>query len=111
MEFAKKATELSTEVASYWNTLGVAQYRAGQWKDAIPSLKQAIHFDNLGTNRPNNSFNTFFVAMAHWQLDEKDEARKWYDEAIEWMEKNEPNNEELRSFRGEAAALLGTIEQ
>ena len=111
MELAKKATELSKEVASYWNTLGVAQYRAGQWKEAILSLEQAIHFDNLNTNSPNNSFNTFFLAMAHWQLDEKDEARKWYDQAIEWMEKNEPNNEELRSIRAEAAELLGVIEK
>ena len=45
--------------------------------------------------------------MAHWQLGEKEAARKWYDQAVAWMDKNQPNNEELRRFRAEAAELLG----
>jgi hypothetical protein len=45
--------------------------------------------------------------MAHWQLDQEEEARKWYDEAVAWMDKNRPQNEELRRFRAEAAELLG----
>ena len=45
--------------------------------------------------------------MAHWQPGEKDEARKWFDQAVEWMEKNKPDDEELRRFRAEAAELLG----
>ena len=44
--------------------------------------------------------------MANWQLGKKEEARKWYDKAVEWMEKNQPKNEELRRFRAEAAELL-----
>jgi hypothetical protein len=54
-----------------------------------------------------NSFDWYFLAMAHWQLGKKDESRKWYDQAVEWMEKNQPKNEELRRFRAEAAELLG----
>ena len=49
----------------------------------------------------------FFLAMAHWQLSDKEQARKWYDQAVEWMEKNKPEDEELLRFRAEAAALLG----
>jgi hypothetical protein len=45
--------------------------------------------------------------MAHEQLGEKVEARKWYDQAVGWMEKRQPNDEELRRFRVESAALLG----
>ena len=44
--------------------------------------------------------------MAEWQLGNKDEARKWYDQALQWMEKNQPQNEELRRFRAEAAEIL-----
>jgi hypothetical protein len=33
-------------------------------------------------------------------------ARKWYDKAVEWTEKNQPGNPELRRFGTEAAALL-----
>ena len=33
----------------------------------------------------------FFLAMARWQLGEKDKAREWYDRAVQWMDKNQPN--------------------
>jgi hypothetical protein len=44
--------------------------------------------------------------MAHWQLGEKDKAREWYDRAVQWMDNNQPTDEELRRFRVEAAELL-----
>ena len=46
--------------------------------------------------------------MAHWQLGHKDEARQWYDKAVEWM-KNNPADDELTRFRAEADELLGTV--
>ncbi len=54
-----------------------------------------------------NSFDWFFLAMAYWNLGEKEEARKWYDRAVEWMETKRPDDAELARFRAEAAALLG----
>ncbi len=47
-----------------------------------------------------------FLAMAHWQLGDKGAARKWYDQAVQWMEKFAPRNDEILRFRAEAAALL-----
>src|SRR5262249_14367843 len=44
----------------------------------------------------------FFLAMAQWQLNEKDKARAWYDRAVAWMDKNNPKDEELKRFRAEA---------
>ena len=49
--------------------------------------------------------------MAHWQLGKKDKARAWYDRAVQWMNKNQPNNRELRRFRAEAAELLELREE
>jgi tetratricopeptide (TPR) repeat protein len=89
------------------NTLGTALYRAGEWKGAIKVLKESDalrHGDNF-------SFNAFFIAMAHWQRGEKEQARRWYALARVWMEKYAPNNEELRRFRTEAAKLLTLPEQ
>jgi WD40 repeat protein/serine/threonine protein kinase/Tfp pilus assembly protein PilF len=102
LELAKKAVELAPQSCENWNTLGVAQYRAGQWMDAIESLEKSEQL------RPGEyfSFNAFFLGLAHWQLDEKDEARKWYDQAVEWMEKNKPNDPELVRFRAEAEELV-----
>ena len=54
--------------------------------------------------------NTFFLAAARWQLGEKDKARHWFDRAVEWMEKNQPNNEELRRIRAELAPDTEMIE-
>jgi hypothetical protein len=52
-------------------------------------------------------FDWFFLAMAHGQLGEKEQAHKWYAKAMQWMDKNKPQDEELRRFRAEASALLG----
>jgi tetratricopeptide (TPR) repeat protein len=103
VELAKKAAALEPKTGTYWNTLGVAQYRAGDWEAAIEALEKSME---LSSNQ-NESFDTIFLAMAHWQMGNKDEARKWYDRGVEWMEKNWPDNEELRRFRAEAAELLG----
>jgi hypothetical protein len=48
----------------------------------------------------------FFLAMAHWQLGERSQARDWYTRAVPWMEKNRPGDEQLQRFRAEAASLL-----
>jgi eukaryotic-like serine/threonine-protein kinase len=101
--FAKKATELKPNASNLWNTLGVAYCRGGQYRDAIAALKKS---EELGRGSE-FGFNAFFIAMAHWQLRETDTARTWYDQAALWMEKNKPNDPELKRFRAEAAELLG----
>lgn len=101
VELAKKAVALGPNGGSFWNTLGVAHYRAGDCKAAIEALEKARQLRNGG-----RSSDFFFLAMAHWRLGNKPEARKWYDRAVEWMEKK-PKNEELRRFCVEAAELLG----
>jgi hypothetical protein len=64
-----------------------------------------MHLRNGG-----NSFDWFFLAMAHWRLGHQADGRLWYARAAEWMDKNQPNNEELLRFRAEAAELLGRKE-
>ena len=49
----------------------------------------------------------FYLAMAHWQLGEKEQARQWYDRAVEWMDKNQPKDDEFPRCCSEAADLLG----
>jgi hypothetical protein len=95
--------------AMYWNTLGVAHYRAEHWKEAIEALTKSMELQKGKLE----SFDTFFLAMAHWRLDEKEKARQWYDRAVQWMEKNKDQLggnkqwlEELRRFRAEAKERL-----
>jgi len=102
LAWAQKAVERFPN-AAVWNTLGVAQYRVGDWQQCIGSLKKS---EELAPGQ-NLAFNAFFLAMAHWQLANKDEARQAYDQAIEWMAKNAPHDDELRRFRAEAEQLVG----
>jgi tetratricopeptide (TPR) repeat protein len=99
---AEKAVELAPKNPAYLNTLGAAYYRAGDWKAAIAALEKSMKLRKGG-----DSYDWFFLAMAHWQLGEKGKARTWYDLAAQWMDKNQPTNEELLRFRAEAAELLG----
>jgi tetratricopeptide (TPR) repeat protein len=90
-------------VAAIWNTLGIARYRAGNWQGAHDALIQSMRLYHGG-----DAFDWFFLAMTHWQLGNKEEARKLYARAVEWMNKNLPGDEELRRFRAEAAEVLKT---
>jgi serine/threonine protein kinase/Tfp pilus assembly protein PilF len=100
---ARKSVELGPKEGNNWNTLGVAQYRKGDWKAAIDALTKSMEL----LPGKHESFNTFFLAKAHCQLGDNPQARIWHDKAVEWMEKNQPKDEELVRFRAEAAALLG----
>jgi serine/threonine protein kinase/Flp pilus assembly protein TadD len=102
VESAKKAVQLAPGAGAVWNTLGVALYRSGNWKEAIAALEKSVTLRNGG-----DSFDWFFLAMTNRQLGEKDKARRWYDKAVRWMEKNRPADEELRRLRSEAAQVLG----
>ena len=105
LRLAARAVELAPK-SSHWNTLGVAHFRASDWKAAIHALKRSMDLRKGG-----DGTDWFFLAMAHWQLGDKPQARSWYEKAIPWMEKNQPKNEELIRFRAEAAALLGVNEK
>jgi tetratricopeptide (TPR) repeat protein len=105
VELAKKAVDLVPHNGSIHNTLGVAQYRAGDCNAAIDALAKSMELRSGG-----DAADWFFLAMAHWQLDQKDEARMWFNKSVAWMDKNQPKNEELLRFRAEAAELLGISE-
>jgi serine/threonine protein kinase/WD40 repeat protein len=102
---AQQAVQLEPHNRNYWNTLGVAYYRAGAWSSAREALEKATR-DEGG-----NSWDWFFLAMTHGRLGEPHEARRYYEQAVRWMEKNRPQNEELRRFRAEAEALLMAKDQ
>ena len=96
-----QAVKLVSSDENIPNAPGVAHPRAEDWKAAIAALGKSMKLRNGGL------CDWFFLAMANWQLGEKQEARKWYGRAVDWMEKNKPHNEESRRFRAEAEKLIG----
>jgi len=105
VELAQQAVAGARENGNYWRTLSGAHYRAGDWNAAVVAVEKSMEF------RPSSRSNWLFLAMAHWQQGDKEQARHWYDEAVGWMEKNRPDDDELHCLRAEAAALLGLKEQ
>ena len=49
----------------------------------------------------------FFLAMAHWQKGDKDEAREWFDKAVAWTKEKASEGADWHWFWEEAAGLLG----
>ena len=102
VELAKKAAEREPKAGESWKELGVAQYRAGNFSESIAALHKS-----LALNCAEQAASMFFLATAHWELGEQEQARKCYDQALRWMEKNKREGEELGRFHREAAELLG----
>ncbi|HLN33510.1 MAG TPA: protein kinase [Gemmataceae bacterium] len=88
------------------NSLGVAYYRLGHWREALATLTTSL-------NLPGERFDGFdlvFLAMAHQQLGQVDRARKCYEQVIQWQSQARLRPEaehQLNNFRAEAAARLG----
>jgi Flp pilus assembly protein TadD len=79
----------------------VALLREGGPRAAVEALEK---FEEMKNDNTHN--HRFFLAMAYWQIGEKDRARQAYEQAVQWMDRNSPRNKELRRFRAEAAELL-----
>src|SRR5262249_62215753 len=101
---SEKAVHLAPNWAGGLNTLGVAQYRAGDWQAASETLEKAIDL-----RQGEGAFNWFFLAMAAEKQGHHDLARRHYDWAVEWVkqnslavEKNLLHAGELRNFQREA---------
>jgi tetratricopeptide (TPR) repeat protein len=103
VEAAQKAVDASPDDGFYWNTLGAAQYCAGEWESAIEALEKSMDLRN-----GSDASEWLFLAMAHWQLDQHELARAWYDKAVQWIEQNQPASDELLRLRVVATGMIGT---
>jgi tetratricopeptide (TPR) repeat protein len=102
LEVANRAVELIPANGNAWNAVGVARYHSGDWKGAIEALRKGNDLPHGGRGS-----DFFYLAMSHIQLGEKDQAREWYDKAVQRTDKYEPQNEVLGRYGAEAAALHG----
>jgi tetratricopeptide (TPR) repeat protein len=101
VRLAQKAVSAKPKSGNCRNTLGVALYRRGDDKAAIAELEEAMRLRAGG-----DSSDWFILALAHWRLGNRDEARKWLALAVQWMDKHKPNDADLRRFRAEAEAVV-----
>src|SRR5262245_4164803 len=97
--------------AVYRNTLGVAYYRAGRYREAVTTLRPNLE----GQGDAGLASDLYFLAMSHHRLGEAERARDYYDWAVRWARAQRGLSagrlEELAMFRAEAAELLGVKEK
>jgi tetratricopeptide (TPR) repeat protein len=106
MDLAQQAVALAPRDPIVWMTLGAAHYRAGRFQAALESLTKSLEL------QPSDETPAcLFLAMTHWHLGNRDEARRWYDRAAERIDKAEAGREPLTHLRREAAQVLGVIQQ
>jgi len=100
VRLARAAVEVEGNIFCYWNTLGLAHYRNGEYKNAIRALKKSIDLNR----RRGDSLDWFILAMAQWQAGDKEQAQKSFDQAV--RQQSASSDVELSRFRAEAARLL-----
>ena len=106
-QLAKKALKLNPISIESTLTVGGAHYRLGNWDASIEEIERSIQLYKAQGAESAAGFQLFFLAMAKWQIDEKEEARKLLGEGVKWLESNHSNHEDLVRIRDEAQELIG----
>ena len=106
LAFSNQVVQRCSDCGTYWNTLGVAYFRAGDFKAAITALDQAISLNGEGT-----PFDHIFLAMAHARLGDPAQAQQWLAQAVTGKEQGYPGHSELGRFCDEAASILSAVPQ
>jgi predicted Zn-dependent protease len=104
LELARKGVAMQSGMHEWWHTLGVAHCRMGHWKEALAAIEKSRQLENRPG--PPGSFDRFFESMAYSGLGDRANARRCYDEGVQWMAQHAPNHPDLRRFRDEAAQML-----
>jgi tetratricopeptide (TPR) repeat protein len=103
---AEKAARLAPGVSVAHNTLGVAYYRTGRYREAVDVLRPNL--DRQGNGYL--AFDLYPLAICHHHLGETAKARDCYDWAVRLARVQRPLTseqvEELSEFRAEAEKLL-----
>ncbi len=109
LPLAEKAVRLAAGDAFFRNTLGVAYYRVGRYREAVEILRPNLKNQQDGML----AFDLYIMAMSLHRMGETARARDYYDCAVRWARVarglNRVQREELAAFRAETEELLGLV--
>jgi WD40 repeat protein len=108
LPLAEKAVRLAPKTVVFRNTLGVAYYRAGRYREAVEVLRPNV--ENEADS--DLAYDLYFLAISHHRLGETARARDYYDWAIRWVsmqrDLNPRQRDEQAAIRAEAEELFGS---
>src|SRR5581483_601523 len=106
VELARRALKAKPDEALYFNTLGVALYRAGEYAEAVAALEKSL----AGSGGESDAWDLFVLAMCRHRLGQPDRAKADLARAVGWVGKQtkltDRERAELAAFRAEAEDLL-----
>jgi hypothetical protein len=104
---AEKAVRLTGGDPNFRNTLGLAYYRAGRYREAVEVLRPNLELQKDWAL----AHDLYFLAMSYHGLGQTARARDYYQWAVRWAQlqpyRDPAHLEELNVFGAEAAKLLG----
>jgi non-specific serine/threonine protein kinase/serine/threonine-protein kinase len=104
VQLAEQVVQHAPNFADKWMTLGAAHYRTGAWQKTVAALEKS---EALASGRF-TAVNGLYLAMAQWQMGDKDNAREWHRKALQAMTNaNKQAQPELVRLQREASQLLG----
>jgi tetratricopeptide (TPR) repeat protein len=98
---ASQAVKRRPDCGVYWNTLGAAYCRAGDFQSAVAALDRAT-----ALRGGNPAFDEAYLALAHARLGHEEHARHHLDQAMHWIGQHHPDHPELLRACAEARAWL-----
>jgi eukaryotic-like serine/threonine-protein kinase len=103
---AQGACRLAPVNGNFLNTLGIAEYRAGKYQQAIATLTRSDKL-NSTSKQGRQPADVAFLAMAHFKLGGKDKAQSLLAELRQLMKQTQwKDDAEAQRFLREAEALL-----
>jgi serine/threonine protein kinase len=99
---AREAIARDSGQAAYWNTLGSAYCRAGDYSAARAALDRSMELKGGA-----DAYDWLVLALMSLRRGDKPQARRWYDQAVHWMDRVKPPSDDLFRCRFEVAEMLG----
>ncbi len=99
---AELAVKLAPASANFWNTLGVVDYRAGDWQGAAKATLKSMELSDGATYH-----DWYTLALCQWRLDQREQARQLLRHAFRRTPPEATQDPFFLELRDEARAQIG----